>query len=59
MFKLVFKTLISDYGFNFKLKTIVNNYDFYLKKFKIVMINFSFNEDILVWLFFSIRDRYL
>ena len=24
--KLVFKTLIGDYGFNFKLKTVVNNY---------------------------------
>ena len=28
--KLVFKTGIGDYGFNFKLKTIVNNYGFKL-----------------------------
>ena len=41
--KLIFKIIIDDCDFNFKLKIIVNNYNFNLKKFKTVVSNYSFN----------------
>ena len=64
--KLLLKTVICDYNFNFKLKTVLNNYGFNLKKFKTIfnnygfnlkkiktiVINYGFDEDTLVWTFF-------
>ena len=46
--KLVLKTVIGNYDFNFKLKIIVNNNDFNFKNFKIVTTNYSFDNEILV-----------
>ena len=45
---LVLKTVVSDYSFNFKLKTVVTHYSFNLEKFKIIVINYFFDEDELV-----------
>ena len=42
-----------DYVFSLKLKTIVNNHGFNLKKFKTIVTNYSFDEDTLVWTIFS------
>ena len=53
MLKLMLKTVVGDYGFNFKLKTIVNNYGFNLKKIKTVATDYDFDEDTLVYVFFS------
>ena len=48
--KLVIKTIVTNYGFNFKLKIVVGDYGFnYLKKkCKTVFTNYGFNEDALV-----------
>ena len=39
--KLVLKTVVGDYGFN------------YLKKIKTIVTNYGFDEDALFWAFFS------
>ena len=48
MFKLMFKTVVSDYGFNFKLKNIVKNYSYNFKIFITVVTNYDFDKDKLV-----------
>ena len=50
--KLVLNTVIGNYGFTFKLKSLITNYGFNLKKFKTVVINYGFDEDPLVWALF-------
>ena len=49
---VLIKTVVGDYGFNLKFKTIVNNNGSNLKKFKTVVGNYGFDEDTLVWAFF-------
>ena len=52
MSKLVFKTVVNNYGFNLQIfKTIVSNYSFNLKIFKTVITNYDFDDDKLVWVF--------
>ena len=39
------KTIVTNYGFNFKPKTVVDDYDFnYFKKFKIIITNHGFGD---------------
>ena len=48
------KIVVVDYGFNFELKTVVNNCDFNLKKFKTLVTNygFDFDKNTIVWTLF-------
>ena len=48
MSKLVFKIVVDNYDFNFKLKTVVVDYGFNFKKYKTVVTNYCFDEDTLV-----------
>ena len=53
MSKLVPNTVVGNYGFNFKLKSVIStNYGFNLKKFKTVVINYGFDENPLIWALF-------
>ena len=45
MLKLVVKTLVGDYGFNFKTKIVIINCGFNFKIFKVVT-NYGFDEKI-------------
>ena len=40
-----FKVVVTNHGFNFKLKTVLGNYSFnFLKKFKTVVTNYGFDD---------------
>ena len=51
MLKLALKIVVG-----LKLKTIVNNYGFNLKKFKSVVINYGFDKDKLAWAYFFFKN---
>ena len=45
MILIIFKTVVINYGFNFKLKIIINNYDFKcFKKSNIEVTNYNFGD---------------
>ena len=46
------KIVVNDYDFNLKLNIVLTNYGFNLKKFKSIVVKYSFDDDVNLIRFF-------